>query len=442
MLDARFSECVRALWQLRLPADANLYNAPQFISLSQVCRDLFPNLGRPIAFNFALMDALRSLGLPVQRSQADRAISLDEATATMHLHENLAEPNVSRTYLCPLNLADDLPPIEFGPNEVRTFKKAELEALIDLERLRRFNPQWTFDTGRLSEFTWLVVREKFPRGDSPRTKLGMDDWDVTADWGAIIPHKDHFPAAVEAALLALLMAPWEDWSQYPEVDTFAFRVPWVYPIDKDLLVRPSAPPDPDTLTWRLASGTNQYGETDEFEVPQQHDLGPEVSFLSEYVNTDRWNDLQRAVCSPLFVTPIKHFFVRAFHASGIDEVLAHMMAIEAAVGIKADYPRKGDPPRRHRNLGGAKERVAARIAGLLGSRSDGRDYGDLFEVRSEYLHGRPMSAISTENRILARRLSRKVVAGLVEVAARIGSSQTRDEVLDDLLDSGVALPAT
>ncbi|MDA9506534.1 hypothetical protein XI09_18240 [Bradyrhizobium sp. CCBAU 11386] len=57
----------------------------------------------------------------------------------------------------------------------------------------------------------------------------------------------------------------------------------------------------------------------------------------------RWEIFQKARQSPLFEGPVSHFFVRAFLADGIDEVLAHMTAIEAALGLNSDYKRAAGP---------------------------------------------------------------------------------------------------
>jgi hypothetical protein len=75
--------------------------------------------------------------------------------------------------------------------------------------------------------------------------------------------------------------------------------------------------------------------------------------------------------------------VRAFLvAEPLDEFLAHIMAIEAAVGLETDYKKRG-----------ATERVAARVSALLGAKTAGDDYTRVFDLRSAFLHGRRMNAI-------------------------------------------------
>jgi hypothetical protein len=100
-----------------------------------------------------------------------------------------------------------------------------------------------------------------------------------------------------------------------------------------------------------------------------------------------WSAVERARSSPLFTTPVEHFLVRAFLSEGIDEFLAHLTTIEAALGLPDDYP-------------GGTRRLMARIAAFLGDISAANQYDRLFQIRSCYLHGRRMEeAISSEERM-------------------------------------------
>lgn len=83
----------------------------------------------------------------------------------------------------------------------------------------------------------------------------------------------------------------------------------------------------------------------------------------------------------------------AYFANRVDELLGHLTAIEAAFGLQADYDRRLRP---NSDKGpGATRRVAARIAVLLGGTCFADQYERLFQVRSAFLHGRAMGAIST-----------------------------------------------
>jgi hypothetical protein len=107
----------------------------------------------------------------------------------------------------------------------------------------------------------------------------------------------------------------------------------------------------------------------------------------------------------LFETPIVHFIVHAFLADGMDEVMAHMTAIEAGLGLEMDHRRGLRPkPDSHRNVS-ASDRAAARLAALL----------------------------NDANPATARKMAEALVAqSPVEPATRV-------KVLNDLLDRGAPL---
>jgi hypothetical protein len=152
----------------------------------------------------------------------------------------------------------------------------------------------------------------------------------------------------------------------------------------------------------------------------------------------RWRRLEAARKSVLMATPIEHFLVRAFAAEGIDEMMAHMTAIEAAVGEESDHRRrlrpKSDP---FPNLS-ATERVSMRLAALLDDPRAFQAYADLFDLRSQFVHGRPgMGTISTAQKIMARNLARRAASAIVDAADPAPAS--RAEFLADLLRRGAPM---
>lgn len=118
----------------------------------------------------------------------------------------------------------------------------------------------------------------------------------------------------------------------------------------------------------------------------------------------------------------------AFLTEDIDEFVAHMTTVEAALGLHADYDRPG-----------ATSRLRARIAALLSDNSAADLHRELFSVRSCYLHGRGMEGrISSEKRKGARRLARRVVEALVARAKEVSAPTTREDFLSSLLDRAPA----
>ncbi len=421
---AALREAVATLWAVRPPGPRNLFSSSQFARLRDICADLYPD-ARP--GSFALANALDALGLPCRPPPAIPDLALNAGVAAARLHAAFEKSQVASVYLCPLDKADHLPNLAFGSNRIARFRPAELEELVDLPRLRRINPNWTCDTKLLSEFTWLVIKETHRLFRSPEQRAIPLLFEASdRDWGAIEPHQGRFPAAVEDALFAMLLAPWEDWVDTPNGWWRAFEVPWVYAINNDLFIRPLPPPSADMLSWDYMLEDN--GE-EVFVDPNRVPLRDGEANISDWLNNSRWADVARVKESPLFETPVKHFFVKAFLEEPMDEFLAHMLTIEAALGLESDYPRQGHP----RPAKGATKLMADRVSALLEADSDGKAYCCLFNLRSAFLHGRKMEiAIRGEARLVARRLARKVVHKLLEAALKYPGLESREAFLSEL----------
>ncbi len=426
------------LWRLHPPGPDNILAHPAFERLRAACRDGYPTAGKK-GPAFALSTALRALGLPcdLQKGTAHLALPIEEASR--RLDAAMRATHAKRVYLVPLDLAADLPSITFGTAKVGRLNETELRTLVDEARLKRFYPRQDFDAERFSEFHWLVVEETVTLDQEPEARaVPVLFMDFSQDLGQIEPHKGRFPDVVEAALFFLLLAPWESWSTMVEVDWRGFRVPWVYTVDSDIFVRLNSPPSPDTLSWEPQIYDDGYGGTIEAERPVELSLSDDVATELPAWDQSRWAIVEQAKQSVLFETPITHFLVRAFLAEGVDEFLAHITTIEAALGLRADYQKSFRiAPDRHKRLR-ATDKMKGRVAGLLSGRSYADQYEQLFDLRSAFLHGRAMTAISTKERVMARSLARQVVEALV-LAMRAGPIGSREGFLDGLLDKGAPL---
>lgn len=428
--DLELEQAIAAVWAIPPPGPANLLSDSAFLALGELCARRY-GAGTPA---FALANALRSLGLPCSAPPGDAPPVSEIGAAAERLAASFSSATTRRRHLCPLDLADDLPSLSFGATTLGRFDAHALAELFDAERIRRHHPE-PIDFGRFSELQWLVVEETVaidPRPESRAVPILFTD--LRRDLGAFEPHAARYPEAVERALFYLLLAPWETWSTMPEVDWRGFKIPWVYTTDTDLAVRPSRPPDAGDLTFEIAFARDGWGEEDEYERPAVLPL--EDRSRDELASFDQsgWSRLETARATSLFATPVEHFLVRAFRSDGIDEMMAHMTAIEAAVGEEGDHRRrlraKPDPYPRL----GSTERVAARVAGLLGDKAVAGVYADLFDLRSRFVHGRlGLGAISTAQRVECRQLSRRVAAALVQAAV---PGTDRATFLAGLLDRG------
>jgi hypothetical protein len=437
-LPPALTEAVSALWRIPPPGPNNLLSARPFVHLRDTCNMLFPNSKDEIGFGLA--NALHALGLPCHLPAARANLGLPAQIAAVQLNAAFPRKDAKRLYLCPLDLADpqQLPQLIFGPNCVRRFTPTELEAAVDLPRLRRIFPSWTFDAATFSHFCWLVVEETYSFDHEPGQRAMPILFERSEDWDRIDPHRERLPPAVQRALFALLRAPWEEWVRSPKHDWRGFNIPWVHVTDDDIFVRTERPPSADTLSWEPNLLEDEYGDLLETVALMRYSLKDTVSEASNRVNDAVWSAGTRALRSPLFETPIAHFFVRAFLSEPLDEFLAHMTTIEAAMGLRADYSGKSKA-----KIAGVRKltpthRVAKRVAALLGAKAHGDEYVRLFDHRSNFLHSRPMGSIPSDDRITARGLARKVVNGLVEAALSSEPPQSRENYLDSLLAQGIS----
>ena len=431
-------QAVEALWHAGKLAPGNLYTAPAFVHLRQVCQTAYPGAGSKQSQDFALSTALANLGFRWTSDDPSHG-ALAAGIAADRIDQAFRQTVSHRVHLCPLDQADELPALRFGPNSVRSFTSDELNSLIDPDGILKQRPEWRLDAHRLSQFSWLVVNERVDlAGKSGARSLPSIFAGLHQDFGRIEPHKSRYPQAVEEALFALLTAPWEDLTKYSEWRPF--RIPWVYTLDDDLFAHIPAPPSADSLTWGSDFFENDQGETIEYERPLRIPLSDDTNEKIAFLNDDAWQELVLASASPLLATPVKHFFVRAFATDGIDEFLAHIMAIEAALGLEDDYPtNKGSKlnnkksPKQSAKGPGGSARVKARLASLLDDAGAKEHYQRLFQDRSNFIHGRTMTDIPTASRLDARRLARRCVCALIGAAIFESAPESRDAFLNDLL---------
>ncbi|WP_155888297.1 hypothetical protein [Cupriavidus sp. WS] len=432
MEDTRIVRAMVDLWKLSYPGPSNLYSAPEFLELKAACQEVHPGIVNTMNGTVALSIALRALGLPCGLPESNGVARLEPYDAARALAASLTRASAERIIMCPLDLADSLPDLNFGPCTVRTFSQQELYTHFHGCILARMFPGRPLDVSRLAQFTWLCVREELTLSD-PGRRAAPFLYETVSDWGSIEPHATKFPTVVEQALFLLLLEPWEDWANFSEWR--AFHVPWTYASSDDLFEHRTFPPGPDSLSWQLQTFEDYAGEQIEIEVPGYLPLDSEAKTAASSVTHDAWSSLMSALASPLFETPIVHFFVRAYSSDGIDEFLGHMLAIEAALGLESDY--RGQKPMD--TIRGSM-RIQCRVSALLGSTAEGQSYGRLFQLRSMFLHGRSMGRILAQDRQSARSLARRVVkATIVQAIADSTHCLSREAFVTALLEQGAQM---
>jgi hypothetical protein len=432
-------DAIDTLWKIPAPGPDNIHSDPAFTTLIRLYSEQYRLPANPFGLSMSLSYALRSLGAPCLQSSTAPGGRPTMRGIAHRLDDAFTRKSFKRTYICPLDYADDLPALIFGNAQVRRFSATELEELFDEQRLMRHFQGWRLDSLRFSEFFWLVIEEDVQVEKDLAVRLSpfSHHW-FDRDLGAIDPHQSRFPLPVEDALFFLMLGPWESWAALNEVDWRGFKIRWVYTLDEDLFTAPSKPPSADSLSWEPHIYDSGWGEVVEDERRIVYELSGNAHSQLQTLDRNYWEKLVSARSTPLFETPVEHFFVRAFLSDGIDEFMAHLTVIEAAFGQQSDHDRKGrskDDPMRG---AGATKRVAARLAAALNEAEVIEAYEELFSLRSAFIHGRSgVDKISTETRVLARTLARKAATALISLAGSPDIS--RESVLSDLLVSGAVL---
>ena len=405
-----------------------------FTDIIDLCVALFPdqvglpNEGWPARddVRWGLLNLFDGTGVPAAATATAIATAIESA---------MLATGGEIIHLCPLDEADTLPRLRFGPCEVRTFSKIEFSEIIQYGRLQRRFPNLSIDMNAFARFDWLVVREPVTFAATLKNRSGFFrqlDFRMDRDFGALEPYARKWPVAVERAAFALLLLKWEDMVQHRDVDWRAFRIPWVYSVPADALDAPPYPKGPETLTWEpdFQHG-EETGEEIETERPFRLPLNDDLDAYYAELTDDRWQMLERAHASPIINPLIVHFMTRAFASEGIDEFLGHITTVEAALGMSSDYGVGRPRPPIGTSNPGATERVKRRIGALTGDAAMATVFGELFNLRSTFIHGRQLADVSSTQRIQARVLARRVLECLVH-AAQTSTAQDRDTYLGGL----------
>jgi len=119
-------DALAPIWRLAPPGPKDIYRHQAFNAFKAYCEQRFPAADRGMGFSFGLVDALRSAGLPCLMSNSANAATLEDGPA--NIVAAFAATSARRRYLCPLDLADALPELNFGQASVREYSSAELGA--------------------------------------------------------------------------------------------------------------------------------------------------------------------------------------------------------------------------------------------------------------------------------------------------------------------------
>ena len=348
--------------------------------------------------------------------------------------EALESRNVTVRYLAPLDLVRfDEDSMDFGAFEVRRFSLEELEGILQSRLREAFWPGSVVDVNRLQHYWCLCVEE---RVEAPARGK------VRADLGAlprpVIEYSGH-AKSVEQALQLLALFDWQlDWS---ESEWAGFQVPFVLRLNDSLIDSPSRTPDTSKLSsmqpvWDSSGQAIGDEPTTWFSLEGQKTLLFK-RFVREMVSLV--GSLQTHQHGWRFFEVAMGFFLKAFFSQRLEQLLWHIITLEALLGEAG--PR-------------ATKRLSRRVAAILEHDGKKREdvkrlFGVLYNFRSRLVHGDPWERTAcsrdmpmAEARHLARRVLIWFVHFLTGIQNCTGEARApkREELLKLVDQPGEALP--
>ena len=419
-LPSEFLDAFNKIWVLPTGMSLNeIIKSQELINLRHIADKYCYSKISGNFFDYYLCNGLRRLGVPCFFSAGSSLAACNMMLAASQCYEALNQSNTNLVYLCPLDCSGVLPQITFGNASVRHFSKSELDNLLNSETLLRQSGYKRADTARLSQFSWLMVKDKVPL--SAQFSERYWGWDTQNDApGTVHAYKTPFPDAVEQAIFLLMLAPWQNWLINEDNHWRPFDIPWVHTLSNDIFTKQNPIPSPDTLTWVEKHIYDEHDGWIEYDAPHDYDYQVTHDQLLPFIDTEARQNLERAVKGGFINVAARHQFVNAFIKGGIDEFLSHIVLIDACLGNK--------------NSNGLK----TRLVGLMGDTAVKQTIDEIYKVRSNYVHGDILDKIDGEKVKIARDLACRTLNAIINAVGQ-SPELTRKTFLKELNKKGWGL---
>jgi hypothetical protein len=351
--------------------------------------------------------------------------------------EAFQQEKVLIRYLVPLEFVDfGDSPIDFGNFRIVQFSRNDLEALLQTKINKMFYPYAYADLSELSSLWFLEVIETVdawePGSGGPVGLLGPEVGLSFTD----------FPSQVEYALKLLALYDWGTYqAPFPagehgrqliaghDTGWDRFHIPFIISINESQLWSPTALPDLSVVATQPDVGAD--GE----------EIG-ERTVISMYVETDQFKQEMQRVATIMadiermrstqwaFLDVALGYLVKAFFASGLDQLLWHMVVVESLLGDKGDSAE------------GLTKRLQRRAAFVVAQNkqeiSDKKKLvRDLYTLRSDMVHGNTKiidSKVYLGHLRAARELARETSLWLLESLCNL-NKQSSEQTIGDKIPS-------
>ena len=305
------------------------------------------------------------------------------------------------TYIAPIAYVNFVSsgPVDCGSFQLRRFSQVELDSLLRNDVKKVFFPWAYVDTEEVQSFWCASAKQTMPI-DPSVIKL-------TFDLG-FKPTFSRYPAPVEEVLRQLALY---DWDSVSKTKTIAIveghavlarpYIPFVISVSDLLTELPDRGPDLTGAENGLSVGPVLFRWAEEG-VPFDLDESRTVQFATRMGRLSEMT-MRAKRFNPGLVETILGFLLKALTSYGLEELLWHITAIEAAVGEEVD--------------GGLTKLLRTRVSRILG-RTEGerkairRRFSELYDLRSNLVHGNDEihdQKVKLTHFLEARRFSRAVV---------------------------------
>ena len=297
--------------------------------------------------------------------------------------------SIQRTYLVPMGLVHfSEKSMDFGSFQIQQFTKRELINICQNKINENFYPYAHISLNQMNllQNCWFIcITESIPRS--------KEDYFPWEEISQVKPEYTTHPGPVELVLKKLVLFDWQ-WDQMRELPSLdgqkkescedkerfwqGFEVPFIIVLNDDPL---NSPRRTDVSRLRTVPYFHPHSGEEIGEIPETEihfDEKETAAFKNFILQVESiFNVLTPLEQGWKFVEVALGFFVKAFFADGLEQLLWHTTTLEALLGENAE------------NL---RQRLAGRIALICGKtdrekKKLRKEFLDLYDFRCDLVHG-------------------------------------------------------
>jgi len=373
----------------------------------------------------------RALGAYLRNSGAYLSVAhsapVDYHGLAARLVEEAARDESTVTYYAMLEGVDlEADEISWGNYRLVHVDRSSLQDILSMPTRALFFEDPPQDLNRLAHHYFLVASAPMPTGFGGALQRLQRHWSTKQHM-----HPTDLPEPIEDALATLALYDWQpEWGEddraaevAKQLGWMGFRVPLVLETSDDLLHLPRRIPDTSEVTMTPVPGPRgeEIGQMPErtfleLDAAQTQQLQESMAELQVH------RDARASSSSADFLRVAANAVLKALLASGMEQLLWHITAIEAVLG----EVREGES---------TTSLVARRLCSILATTKTARkglrkQFTELYGFRSALVHGRrPKTDVYRGHLRRARELARPIVVWGLRALAHLQSQAAADASL-------------